>query len=67
MHITQLRRLFSTGSERIKVSGVVGQELQEAIAINKSLLQLSIVFRALNEKQKHSSAGHVHVPYHDST
>jgi len=41
------------GSERIDRSGVVGQELKEAVAINKSLSALADVFNAISNKSSH--------------
>lgn len=41
------------GSERIDKSGVTGNELKEAVAINKSLSSLADVFTALSNKQSH--------------
>lgn len=48
------------GSERIKKSGVSGQGLMEAAAINKSLSALGLVFMALSKKEPH-------IPYKNST
>lgn len=47
------------GSERLDQSGVVGEQLKEATAINKSLSALGNVIVALSKKQKH-------VPFRDS-
>lgn len=47
------------GSERVKESHVEGQRLKETQNINKSLLNLRIVFNSLANKDKH-------VPYRDS-
>jgi kinesin family protein C1 len=48
------------GSERIEQSGVQGEQLKEAVAINKSLSSLGNVIVALSKKQ-------AHVPFRDST
>jgi len=48
------------GSERLEASGVAGEQLKEALAINKSLSSLGNVVRALAQKQ-------AHVPFRDST
>jgi kinesin family member C1 len=48
------------GSEKIDKSGVQGEQLKEANAINVSLSSLSNVIQALSKKQKH-------VPFRDST
>ena len=48
------------GSERLDQSGVVGEQLKEALNINKSLSALGNVIAALGKKQKH-------VPFRDST
>ena len=47
------------GSERIDQSGVTGEQLKEAQAINKSLSALGNVIVALSNKQKH-------IPFRDS-
>ena len=47
------------GSEKVDQSGVQGQELKEATAINKSLSSLGNVIQALAAKRSH-------VPYRDS-
>ena len=47
------------GSERIDKSGVTGNELKEAVSINKSLSALADVFNALANKQ-------AHVPFRNS-
>lgn len=52
-----------TGSERIKRSGVEGQQLKEGIDINKGLLALGNVISSLGDENKR---GKVHVPYRDS-
>jgi len=41
------------GSERLDRSGVTGQELKEAVAINKSLSSLADVFSAIANKSSH--------------
>ena len=46
------------GSEQLKQSRAVGQQRNEAVAINSSLLVLGKVIRALSEGQRH-------VPYHE--
>ena len=51
------------GSERAKRTGAAGQQLKEGIDINKGLLALGNVIRALGDEQK---KGRVHVPYRDS-
>ena len=48
------------GSERLDQSGAQGEQLKEALAINKSLSSLGNVIMALGKKQKH-------VPFRDST
>lgn len=47
------------GSENVKESKVEGKKMSEAKAINKSLLQLSLVIKAIVENEKH-------VPYRNS-
>lgn len=47
------------GSERLDRSGVTGDRMKEAIAINKSLSSLTDVFVALGNKQ-------AHIPYRNS-
>ena len=47
------------GSERLKRSGVSGDEAKEAVAINKSLSALTSVFVSLGSKSGH-------VPYRDN-
>jgi len=49
------------GSEKISKTNVVGQQLEEAKGINKSLSALGLVINALTEK-----GGNAHVPYRDS-
>jgi len=51
------------GSERLQRSGVSGVQLQEAVAINQSLLALSGVAKALVENDGRRRA---HIPYRDS-
>jgi len=55
----QLYLVDLAGSERVGKTGVIGQQLEEAKQINKSLLALGQVIWALAHKQKH-------VPYRDS-
>merc|ERR1719356_1308503 len=55
----QLYLVDLAGSERVKRTGVAGQQLEEAKSINRSLLSLGQVIRALAHKQ-------THVPYRDS-
>ena len=49
------------GSEKIAKTNVVGQQLEEAKNINKSLSALGLVINALTEKKENN-----HVPYRDS-
>ncbi len=53
----------STGSERQKTSGAVGERLREANSINKSLSTLGLVINKLVEAQ---DGGTRHIPYRDS-
>eukprot|EP01062_Namystynia_karyoxenos_P083573 TRINITY_DN9633_c3_g1_i1.p1 TRINITY_DN9633_c3_g1~~TRINITY_DN9633_c3_g1_i1.p1 ORF type:complete len:635 (+),score=190.68 TRINITY_DN9633_c3_g1_i1:121-1905(+) len=53
------------GSERIRDSGSAGQQAQESIHINKSLLVLGQVISVLAERQSTPSGG-AHIPYRDS-
>ncbi|KAI8881596.1 C-terminal kinesin [Backusella circina FSU 941] len=50
------------GSERLSMSGAVGDRLKETQAINKSLSCLSKVIQSLATKKKEGS----HIPYRDS-
>lgn len=50
------------GSEKISKTGAVGQTLEEAKGINKSLTALGMVINALTEKNKSNG----HIPYRDS-
>ena len=50
------------GSEKISKTGAVGQTLEEAKGINKSLTALGMVINALTEKNKRNG----HIPYRDS-
>lgn len=49
------------GSEKISKTGVVGQTLDEAKMINKSLSALGLVISALTDEKKSK-----HIPYRDS-
>jgi hypothetical protein len=50
------------GSERIKRTGAIGQQLKEGISINKGLLCLGNVIAALTDENKKEK----HIPYRDS-
>jgi kinesin family protein C1 len=50
------------GSERLSMSGAVGDRLKETQAINKSLSCLSKVIQSLASKKKEGT----HIPYRDS-
>lgn len=54
------------GSERVADSGVVGKNLKEAIHINKSLLNLSLVITALAKKNKNKEGSAEPIPFRNS-
>jgi len=56
--VSQLCLADLGGSEKVKRSGVRGEQLREAIYINKGLLALKSVMSALNQK-------HAHIPFKD--
>lgn len=60
---SRLNLVDLAGSERNRSSGVVGEQLREAIHINKSLTTLGRVIRELIDAQK---TGNGHIPYRDS-
>ena len=63
----QLNLIDLAGSERTKESGVSGDAMREANAINKSLSSLGDVISAMGKKQDGGKgASQVHVPYRNS-
>lgn len=55
----------SAGSERLKRSGVAGQQLKEAVHINSGLSALGKVISALSDQA--AGRNHIrHIPYRDS-
>eukprot|EP01083_Nonionella_stella_P073704 199539_1 len=57
--VSKLNFVDLAGSEKVKMSGVTGNSLQEAKTINKSLQQLRLCINALAQKKSH-------IPYRDS-
>ena len=63
----ELNLIDLAGSERTKESGVSGDAMREANAINKSLSSLGDVISAMGKKQDGGKgASQVHVPYRNS-
>ena len=60
MYLGKLNLIDLAGSERINKSGVTGDQLKEALNINKSLSALGDVIAALSKKSKH-------IPFRNST
>ena len=67
--VGKLNLIDLAGSERIRITGATGLQLEESKKINKSLLCLGNVINALTEKNKRSKNNinsNVHIPYRDS-
>ena len=67
--VGKLNLIDLAGSERIRITGATGLQLEESKKINKSLLCLGNVINSLTEKNKRSKSGinsNVHIPYRDS-
>ena len=54
------------GSESLRLSGAIGMQRKEGSYINKSLLTLSMVIRALSKRKKGGACAVGHVPYRNS-
>ena len=62
----ELNLIDLAGSERTKESGVSGDAMREANAINKSLSSLGDVISAMGKRQDASGKTPMHVPYRNS-
>lgn len=62
--VSKLHLVDLSGSERPSVTGIDGKTLKEAVNINGSLMQLSIVIQKLNKKAQ--SGGNEHIPYRNN-
>ena len=62
VRVSTLSLIDLAGSESLRISGAEGSVRKEGGYINKSLLTLSMVIRALSSKNKHQ----IHIPYRQS-
>ena len=64
---SQINMVDLAGTENVQHSGVTGEGLEEAKAINTSLSALTLVVRALVNNSRSRKSKHTMVPYRNST